>query len=362
MPSDPPDIISQPRWSTVRAAMKLLTGVADARTTKRAQRRFDQLVTHAEKSIAFTNATYVAAQVLRDMDVLSRKEATYVFRELFDLRYDEYSDNDPYFQAHLNAFAKGVGERRSAANSTARLDRLNREMRARGGVLEARFHRARGEGWLAELVLRDPDAAMKLATAGECSLTVEKLDTDEDGIGEPNPAVVALVCEHITAVAAAETTVETVDRYDALIDARRKADVASGMAAVRQLRDIGLLSFTESIRLLSDVLDPLVYVEIDADRECARLQAKIDELSGGRGRASRRRTMPEKARRIERRLGKRLLARKGLLLAMCLRRFGEHEAATLLIENPKEFERLEGEISLGKWDGSSVPESGGDGR
>jgi hypothetical protein len=27
---------------------------------------------------------------------------------------------------------------------------------------------------------------------------------------------------------------------------------------------------------------------------------------------------------------------------------GEHEAATLLIENPKEFERLEGEIGLGE--------------
>lgn len=78
MPNDSADVAARPSWSAVRAAMKLLTAVADARTTVQAERRFDQPYFRVQKSIAFTNAAYVAAQVLRDMDVLSQGEPIYV--------------------------------------------------------------------------------------------------------------------------------------------------------------------------------------------------------------------------------------------------------------------------------------------
>jgi hypothetical protein len=353
------DVVTQPPWSAARAAMKLLTAIADARTSDQAERRFDQLMIRAEKSVAFTNAAYLGAQVLRDMDILSRNEATYVFRELFDLRSDEYLHNDPYHEAHLKAYVKETTERPSAADSETRVDRLTDELMARECVLEARFHRVRGEVRLAELLLRDNEFATNLAADGQCSLIVEKPDTDDAAVGKPDPAVVAAICERIAALAAADTTPESLARYQALTAALRVADVASGMAAVGELRHIGLVSFTESILLLSDILDPLFHDEVDADRECAYLEARIEELSGERPQESGRRLSAEKTRRAMRALEKRLEARMSMLRSMCLRRFGEHEAATLLIENPKEFARLEGTIGLGRWDGRTGRESGG---
>jgi hypothetical protein len=59
----------------------------------------------------YTNAAYLVAQVLRDMDVLS--------------------------------------QRPSAADSDTRVDRLLEELGAREDVLEARFHAARGRSRLA---------------------------------------------------------------------------------------------------------------------------------------------------------------------------------------------------------------------
>jgi hypothetical protein len=321
MPNNSLDIVIRPRWSAVRAAMKRLTAVADARTTERAQGRFDRLVFRAQKSAAFTEAAYLATQVLRDMDVLSRGEATFVFRELFDLRSDEYSRNDPY--------------------------------------PEARFHRARGELWLAELLLHDARTAMKLAAEGQCSLMVEKLDTDDAEVDTPDPAVVATICERIAAVATADTSRETIDRYHVLSVALGEAGVGSGMAAVGELREIGLVSFTESVGLISGILYPLVYHEVEADRECARLQARIDDSSRGHAEESGRPSTTGKAQWVEGTLDKRLDARKRVLIVMCLRRFGEHEAATLVIENPKEFDRLAGQIGVGVWGGPSVPDSSG---
>jgi hypothetical protein len=58
-----------------------------------------------------------------------------------------------------------------------------------------------------------------------------------------------------------------------------------------------------------------------------------------------------KARRVLRGLKRCLEVRGRLLLAMSLRRFGEDELATLVIEQPKEFERLAGVIGLGVWGG-----------
>lgn len=74
-----------------------------------------------------------------------------------------------------------------------------------------------------------------------------KLWTDDEEDDEPDPAVVAAICERIAALATADTTRETVARYRALAAALREADVASALAAVRELRQIGLVSFSESV-------------------------------------------------------------------------------------------------------------------
>ena len=36
-------------------------------------------------------------------------------------------------------------------------------------------------------------------------------------------------------------------------------------------------------------------------------------------------------------------------MANCLRQFGEHRSANLLLENPAEYERLVNEVSVGAW-------------
>jgi hypothetical protein len=64
-------------------------------------------------------------------------------------------------------------------------------------------------------------------------------------------------------------------------------------------------------------------------------------VSGNRPRESGRRATAGEPRGAACALEKRLEVRIGLLTAMCLRRFGEHEAAALLMENPNEFERLD---------------------
>ena len=341
------DVVASPPWGTVRGAMKMLRAVTEARTEKDAESRLERVLARAEKSAGFTNAAYVAAQVLRDADVLDRAEAIYLFTTLYDLWEEEYSETDAQYQACLQRYVAHETTPGHAAGQELTIDDLQRELREIGTTFEARFHRARGEVALAQLLLRDTAVVRDLAAVGEVSLVIDAGTADGAIPDQPDRARVGVICERIAALAAAETTRETLAMHHALYAELRGTDVASGMAAVRALREVGLVSFNESIGLLSDVLDPLVLAEIDADRECRRLQLRMDELKT----AARLAGPVDEAIAEDPDLWARYEARTRVLLAMCLRRFGEHEAATLLIEQRDEFERCESEISVGAWGG-----------
>lgn len=310
-----PEVVMRPRWNTVRGVMRQLTALAEARTAVEAERRLEQLLARAEGSIEVRNAAYVAAQVLRDSGVLSRAEAAYVFSELFAFHVEVHPEN-------------GCSD-----------------------VIEAWFHRARGETALAELLVRDERAYRYLVAEGEFSLVEDKFAPDEDVAEEADPATVAAICERVTALAAAETVRETLATHRGLHDALKGADVASGMAAVQALRGIGLVSFRESIGLVSQVLSGLVNMEIEGDRECARVQRRIEALRGTEGAQAGGEPVAESTKAELAVLESRYDARSNAVFAACLRRFGEHDAATLLIEQPKEFDRWAEEAVLGAWGG-----------
>lgn len=117
---------THPRWNAVRGAMRQLTAVTEAHTATEAEHRFEQLLVRAERSVELTNAAYVAAQILRDSEILSRVEAAYVFCLLFTRHTDDGAD-----------------------------------------AVEAQFHRARGETALAQLVLGDREPYLRVMVEGK---------------------------------------------------------------------------------------------------------------------------------------------------------------------------------------------------
>ncbi|MEO7083834.1 MAG: hypothetical protein ABI442_20300 [Gemmatimonadaceae bacterium] len=303
------------------------------------------------RSVEFTDAAYVGAQVLRDSSTLSPPEAAFVFHELFELRVEEYEDADPDYQAAIQEVARYAAAPPPSddAPPNPAFPRGMAELEELGNAMESRFHRVRGEVSLADLWLRSASVANTLVASGELSLILDKNAPDDDVCDTPNPTIVAAICERIAALGAAETSRETLAKYKAYCSAVSTADPASGVAAVRALRGIGIVSFSESLGLLTHVLGGLFLSEIACDRVCKYLESELVALAPIAARENDALSTVRAKAEVEV-FTRRLHERTDVLMAMCLRRFGEHEAATLQMTRPEEFERLSNEMSVGAWD------------
>ncbi len=346
----------RPPWKRVTAAMKSLAAIADAETQPESERRFEQFLDRAEKSGEYRDAAFAAAQALRDLDTLDAGEAAYLFQSLYDLGSDEYHDNDAELQRRLNELVDwtlhaGDAAKQGTAAAQAKWheEQLHAAIARRMKELEAEFHRARGEFGLAEMLLDRPEAYGLLCAEGSLTLVDDKPPEAVDVQSDPDPRTVVRISERIVGLSATENSREAVREWHAFVDVMWNEGVPSGVAAVQTVRELGVITYEESLGLLDSIVSDVVLELRDVDRECARLTRAMTAIERTHG-LSATQTFPEGTQPKEwLALQERLDLRWDGMMATHLRRFGEHRMANLLMENRVEYQRIVDEVSVGAW-------------
>jgi len=328
--------------------MRRLTAVAEAETVEEAEHRLDRLVDRVAMSSEDTEAAFAAAQALRDLGTFDLAEAACVFDLLYEAGEEDYEDADPELQRILKTVSEiGV---RTAGDLAGDLSRLQQAVGRRMDQLRAEFHRARGEQVLADMIVGDDAEYRSLTLSGYDSLVSDKPGVDESLATEPNPKKVALISERILALAASETGRETYQEWGALADASDLGDPASDVAAIRSVRALGLVTDHEAMNLIHVFLDAAFGTAINADRQCASLRRAMEAIEHAHGLADGQ-SFPDGAAPFEwRALERQLERRADGVMACCLRRYGEHAMANLLVEQRAEYYRIvEEELGIGAW-------------
>jgi hypothetical protein len=317
-------------------AARRLTAVANAKTKEAADRRMFRLCGWAVRSEGNMDAAFAAVQMLHDLETIDRAEAAFVFNELLDsMLWKQLDDHEPDPEL-VRAIEEGVD-----------LDLISAARSDRETVRAAAFHRDRGEEELADLLLHDADAYSDLRTEGEMSLVQDKPSADESGKPMIPPAAPGALSEHVLALSATETFKEWMTAWPVFCKSLRGTDPASAVAAVQGLRDVGSISFNESLILIDMAIDHLVDDALEADREHHRLERAIDEfdrvhgINLADGAADESRPL---ARQV---LMHRLNRRIDGIKAVILRRFGEHRLASLQATRPEEYARIRDELQIG---------------
>jgi hypothetical protein len=346
-----PDLVTPPNTRRVEVAKARLVVVTASESATTAARRFDRVMDRASQSLEHMEATFRAAQALRDVGTIDQAEAAHIFSGLYSVWEEVYEKNDPVTQKLLSSHIEEIERAESTSQSreasiNKHLDRLLR----RGRELESIFHRVRGEISLSHMILENQEQYRDLCTAGEASLLhAEDFLPDTDVAAEPDAQRVALITERIISLAATETGRETLRAWHAFAEAELAGDAASSVAAVQRVRELGLVSADEAVGLMDTVLTGVMSTAIEVDRECARLQRAIDAVRARHGLDHNGR-LPNGAEHPEWTYLDRQRERRGNgIMADCLRRFGEHRSANLLVENPAEYDRLVNEVSVGAW-------------
>jgi hypothetical protein len=353
-----PDIVLRADPRRVDTAKALLVMVTVAESPARAEHRFERIMDRCGESLDFMEATFSAAQALRDLGTIDQAEAAYIFSSLYSAWEDQYEENDRVIQKLLQGYVNRPSEepppQTEATDKDPRLEKLLDRMSRRKWELESSFHRVRGETSLSHMILENPGQYQELCVNGQFSLAIEdRFPPEDDATAEPDAKRVALITERIIALAATETGRETLRAWQEFAEAEMGGDAAAGAAAVQRVRELGLVSADEAVGLMDTVLGGVMSSAIEADRECARLRLAIDAVRERygldyEGRLSDGTVHPEWTffdRQHERRANG--------VMAYWLRRYGEHRSANLLVENPAEYHRLVDEVSVGAWGGPS---------
>jgi hypothetical protein len=317
-------------------AARRLTAVANAKTKEAADRRLFRLCGWATRSARNMDAAFAAVQMLRDLETIDRAEAAFVFNELVDsLLWRELDDHTPDPEL-VRAIEEG-GD----------LDLISAARSDRETVRVAAFHRDRGEEELADMLLHHTDAYADLRTEGELSLVHDKVPAEESGKPMNPPAAPPALSEHVLALSATETLKQWMVAWPVFCKSLHGTDPASAVAVVQGLRDVGSISFNESLILIDMAIDGLVDDALAADREHHRLQRAIDEFDRVHGINEADGATPESRPLGRQVLMHRLSRRIDGIKAVILRRFGEHRLAHLQATQPEEYTRIRDELSIG---------------
>jgi hypothetical protein len=311
--------------------MRRLTGVANAKSSERADARLFRLCTRAVRSSRRIDAVFAAVQLMRDLDKIDRAEAAFILWSLFGQLYwkDLFSPKRKRHPGLARALQEGVELELVLAAAT------DSEI-----VRAAAFLREHGEEELAEMVLNQPEEYQALCSEGEGTLVDDK--PPEERAAEPvtSPGATQVFSECILAVLATETFREWMPAWQAMWQASKAVAPADAVAAIQNLREIGALTYEESVSLIHRVIDSLIDDALEVDREFRRLDRALDVFQEKHG-IDFRDGIADDARPVEWQvLRHRHRRRFNGITAVVLRRFGERRSANLLTRSPKEYDRL----------------------
>ena len=343
-----PEVVIRPDPRRVELAKARLVVATLAESPTSAADRFDNLTERAGRSLEQMEATFRAVQALRDLGVIDQDEAAYLFNELFSVWEDVYDKHDPVTQQLLSSYVDRMdrGESTSEASIKKHLDKMLR----RGRELESTFLRVRGELALSHMILENPEQYGHICVEGQMLLLREDTFPENDDVStEPDLKRVALITERILSLAATETGRETLRAWHAFAEAEMAGDAASGAAAVQRVRELGLISADEAVGLMDTVLGSVMSTAIEVDREGARLRRAIEAVRAQHG-LDHNGCLPDGSEHPDwKYLDRQHERRANGVMANCLRRYGEHRSANLLLEKPDEYQRLVNEVSVGAW-------------
>ena len=310
----------------VAASRRRLEAAVRASTGDAVDQRLERFIDSGARSPKRLDAAFAAAQALRDLEVINADEAAYVLSELCS--------------AYVESTSKGNPLGGKSLTTEAEIDRALKSIRRRDQAVMAALHRERGEVALAEMMLADPDAYGTLCAEGEISLMMDIPEGPPPSVTAAQPDEVAAVSEPILAYFTTEWGKDRYGAWQALLSAIHDAGPVSAIAAAQSIRGLGVISFEESLALVDLMIGSDVDEAAAADRESRRLANAIEridvqlkQLPPPEGAAD-----PRVAERE--RLTGLSAHRYNRLQAICLRRYGEHRMANLLIANPKEYERI----------------------
>ena len=315
-------------------AVRRLTAAVNAKSSEAADSRLDRFALNAIRSPRNTDAAFAAVQTLRDLETIDRAEAAYLFGQLIEYRIDrERETRDPALER--------------AIEDDVEYELIMAAMRDRELARAAAFHRERGEDELAEMLVQQPDEYGSLCAEGQLSLIDEKPLAENEAEPKNPPADAKPLFERVLALASTESGKEWMPAWLALTKEMRDAEPAAAVAVVQSVRDIGAISFDESLVLIDMAIGSLVDEALEADREYHRLERAIAEcnrqhgIDEGDGAADETRPLEWRV------LYQRRFRRADGITAIVLRRFGEHRLANLAATKPDEYARLRDEIDVG---------------
>lgn len=346
----PPPVVpvAPPDDKLVARFAKYLAAVARAESGPLADRRFDRFLGRAERSPEATEAAWAAAQRLRDLDEIDPAEAAYVFNSIFDVNSEALCGADREYQRFLKEHVAELENGKPGDEQSH--DRLMDQLMLRSRAIECEFFSARGESALAALCRDDPDAFGLLCAEGALTMVEDKPTEDEGRVAPGSQTVAARIGERILALAATETIRDALRENEALYRAMENGDPASGVTAVREMRELGAITPLEAHGLIDEIVGGVTADMQEADREWSRTDRALrsHRKALGLGLTD---PWPDDCAFEIRVLEYRQERRSERLMVMNLRRFEEHELANLLLANPDEYERRRQESAVGAWAG-----------
>jgi hypothetical protein len=316
----------------LRKALRQLKAGVRARSFEAADARLDRFAESATRSTEHMDAAVRAIQTLRDLEIIDRGEAAYLFSSLFGRALDEQRERNPAFDR--------------AIDTGVELELLWAAMHDERLAKELAYHRAYGEDELARMLKEQPDEYGLLAAHGQHSLLEDKPTLKELKDPKPGLPVSAALPERALAMLAAETTREWHPAWLALCEELRGADPAAAVAAIQSLREVGSISFEESLVLIDMAIEPIVDAKLERDREFHRLDRALEAAQVKYGIDYKE---PEASRPLEFRVIEFLrLRRADNITAVVLRQFGEHRMANLMTTDPEKFNEMRQDLSFGR--------------
>jgi hypothetical protein len=312
--------------------MRQLKAAIRARSFEATDSRLDRFYRTAVRSPENMSAAVRAVQRLRDLEAIDHAEAAYLFNSLYDTASERQDESDPAFD---RAIEQGV----EWELIWAAMDHDTR-------TGEIDFLRAHGEEELARLLAERPDE-FGLFWAGGClSLLEDKPRLKELRNPEPGLPVSVVLPERILALSAAVSIREWHAAWDAFHEELRVTDPSGAVAAIQGLREVGTISFEESLALLDMAIDPIVDARLARDREFQRLDRALEAAAK---KYAIDYAKPEDSRPMEFRVIDYLrLRRADNLTAVVFREFGEHRIANLITTDPEKFNAMREDLHFSR--------------
>lgn len=312
----------------IATAMRRLEAAARASTAEEVDQRLDRFIVRGARSPERLDAAFAATQTLRDLELINADEAAYVLSELCSAYVERTSKSNP------------LGK---VPETEAEVTRLLDLSRRRDEAVMAALLRERGEVALADMLLNNADAYGTLCAEGEISLMMDIPDGESGPVSVKDPKQMAAVSERILGSLSSEMGAGWYDAWRAMTSAINDGGSASAVPAVQNLRDLGAISFEESLALIDMMVDSEVVEALEADREARRLAHAIESLEARLKESppADGDTDPRVAEREH--LSRMSMRRYDRWQAVCLRRHGEHRMANLLIADPAQYDRIRDE-------------------